>query len=143
MHRLGAEADELRVLRALVDDRQAEALIERALGRQVTHVQHGCQPGEQVCSLLTHRGQLPLGSPLMPPGPLACGLHEFDGWAWSSVSTAVDFPERFSLPGRSGPRTAPSLAQNLSRCGDRRGPAGDIDRRLRNRLAGPSRSPGC
>ena len=48
MHRLGSEADEVRVLRALVDDRQAESFIEGTLGGQVTHVQHGCQPGEQV-----------------------------------------------------------------------------------------------
>ena len=32
MHRFGSEADELRVLRALVDDRQAEPLVEGALG---------------------------------------------------------------------------------------------------------------
>jgi hypothetical protein len=48
MHCLGSEADEVRVLRALVDDRQAESFVEGTLSGQVTHVQHWCQPGEQA-----------------------------------------------------------------------------------------------
>jgi hypothetical protein len=39
-------ADELRVLRALVDDRQAELLVKGSLGSQVAHVQHWGQSGK-------------------------------------------------------------------------------------------------
>jgi len=48
VHCLGAEADEIWVLRAFVDDWQAELVVEGALSGQIVHIQHGCQPGEQV-----------------------------------------------------------------------------------------------
>jgi hypothetical protein len=49
-----AERNEIRVLRTLVDHRDPEPLVERALGGQVTYIQHRCQPGVHAGPVTVH-----------------------------------------------------------------------------------------
>jgi hypothetical protein len=55
----GTEGNEVRLLRAFVDDWQAELFVEGALSGQVRHVQDGGQPDEQARWLLAHARMLP------------------------------------------------------------------------------------
>ena len=52
-------SDGVGVLRAFVDDRQAELFVGGALSGQVRHVQDGGQPNEQARWLLAHGRMLP------------------------------------------------------------------------------------